>query len=62
GFPAGDARELRRVIQMQNELIDGQKEMVSKLAETFSLAISKISNLSEQEREIEKATENKKTT
>lgn len=45
GFPAGDARELRRVIQMQNELIDGQKEMVSKLAETFSIAISKISNL-----------------
>ncbi|HEC7554896.1 TPA: Arc family DNA-binding protein [Salmonella enterica subsp. enterica serovar Singapore] len=61
-FPAGDARELRRVIQMQNELIDGQKEMVSKLTETFSLAISKISNLSEQEREIEKATENKNPT
>lgn len=62
GFPAGDARELRQVIQMQNELIDGQKDMFIKLTETFSLAIAKLSKLSGQEKEIEKATNDKKPT
>ena len=62
GFPAGDAKELRQVIQMQNDLIDGQKEMFSKLADTFALSISKLKELTDKEKEIHQATPNKKPT
>lgn len=62
GFPAGDARELRSVIQMQNDLIDGQKDLFVKLAETFSLAMGKMSELTEKEKDIDDAASNKKPT
>lgn len=64
GFPAGDARELRRVIQMQNDLIDGQKDLFIKLTETFALAMGKMSEFSEKEKEIDKSSdsENKPNT
>lgn len=62
GFPAGDAKELRQVIQMQNDLIDGQKEMFSKLADTFAISISKLREITDKEKDIHQATTNKKPT
>ncbi|MGJ0630052.1 Arc family DNA-binding protein [Xenorhabdus bovienii] len=42
GFPAGDARELRKVISMQNDLIHENSALVQKMSETFALAFKKL--------------------
>lgn len=45
GFPAGDARELRRVIKMQDESIESYQGMVQKMAEL----VQKVSSMAIEE-------------
>lgn len=45
GFPAGDARELRKVITMQNQMMNEQTQNIMRMSELFTTSMKKVTEM-----------------